>query len=561
MNKLYKILSSIYYYIFFAVILAFIAVLAVYFVNSPVTDLSKTEIVYFNDGWTYIDSNGTIEDLELPVSFNTEDTTSYYTNTLPNEIKFDQNLLINTYHQNIKVYVDDILIYSNKTEYLEGLLPMTGNSLNFVSLSPDYAGATIKIELTTNNSKYKGSLNEILLGSKYSIFLHLLSENIFSFVSLVILFSIMFFLIILAFVFKKADFWPNIMCILLFSLLLFMYSLPELDVFQFIMPRTGFTNMVSFETLMIMPLPLLIYFYNLNKNINPIQERVYLFSIYINVILFIVNNALHLTNTVLLPTTFKFTLFVLLYEIVLAIFQTAIDAKNNKSKFLSIVFILMGLLMAIDLIRYNYTTGNYDAALFSRFGLDLYTLAISTTLIKNTVDLSILGKQAYTYEQMAMHDPLTGVGSRVAYEEKQQHVEKHNELKNSCIIMVVDLNDLKKVNDVYGHEAGDDYITSCVSIIKNSFDGIADIFRTGGDEFVVMSTERGMFEFEYCVNSMKDSIYRYNKTHEMKLSFAYGYNKYDKSRDHNLLELYKRSDKDMYQMKFVTKQRRNANAS
>lgn len=53
--------------------------------------------------------------------------------------------------------------------------------------------------------------------------------------------------------------------------------------------------------------------------------------------------------------------------------------------------------------------------------------------------------------------------------------------------MLIDLNGLKKVNDEYGHEAGDFLIQKVAKNISKVFYG--NIYRIGGDEFVVISTE------------------------------------------------------------------------
>ena len=53
----------------------------------------------------------------------------------------------------------------------------------------------------------------------------------------------------------------------------------------------------------------------------------------------------------------------------------------------------------------------------------------------------------------------------------------------------IDLNGLKRVNDTYGHVAGDELIRAAADCMKNSFNEYGKIYRIGGDEFAVIITE------------------------------------------------------------------------
>lgn len=93
--------------------------------------------------------------------------------------------------------------------------------------------------------------------------------------------------------------------------------------------------------------------------------------------------------------------------------------------------------------------------------------------------LDFIQKVAYT-------DPLTGVKSKHSYVEFEAHIDTLIREKKITEfgILLFDLNDLKVINDTYGHETGDKYIVKSVEIIKRFLPG-EDIYRYGGDEFVV----------------------------------------------------------------------------
>ncbi|MBQ6985537.1 MAG: GGDEF domain-containing protein [Oscillibacter sp.] len=95
-------------------------------------------------------------------------------------------------------------------------------------------------------------------------------------------------------------------------------------------------------------------------------------------------------------------------------------------------------------------------------------------------ELSATKHKAYT-------DPLTGVKSKTAYLEVTESYKCHMIAGDALefATVVFDVNDLKRVNDVEGHEAGDRHIISACGMICDVFKH-SPIFRIGGDEFVAI---------------------------------------------------------------------------
>lgn len=88
-------------------------------------------------------------------------------------------------------------------------------------------------------------------------------------------------------------------------------------------------------------------------------------------------------------------------------------------------------------------------------------------------------------EKLSYHDMLTGLYNRNKYiQTVDSYVGKH---LHHIGVVYIDLNGLKKMNDMYGHEAGDDLIRRTASAITEVFPECA--FRVGGDEFVIVETE------------------------------------------------------------------------
>ncbi|MCR5294089.1 MAG: GGDEF domain-containing protein [Lachnospiraceae bacterium] len=102
-------------------------------------------------------------------------------------------------------------------------------------------------------------------------------------------------------------------------------------------------------------------------------------------------------------------------------------------------------------------------------------------------------------EVMGTVDALTGVGNRNAMSRRQEELRRS---KDPFGIVNIDLNGLKQVNDDLGHEAGDALLIEAAAILKEFFRG-DEIYRTGGDEFIVISGGRTKEGFEERIRSLR----------------------------------------------------------
>ena len=69
------------------------------------------------------------------------------------------------------------------------------------------------------------------------------------------------------------------------------------------------------------------------------------------------------------------------------------------------------------------------------------------------------------------------------------------QLENVAIVYF-DLNNLKFINDTYGHDAGDEIIQKAAESLQNAADGTLDVYRLGGDEFIAVIPGGGQAEAE-----------------------------------------------------------------
>jgi diguanylate cyclase (GGDEF)-like protein len=95
-----------------------------------------------------------------------------------------------------------------------------------------------------------------------------------------------------------------------------------------------------------------------------------------------------------------------------------------------------------------------------------------------------LNKALEGLEIAAKIDPLTGLHNRYSFYTLVDELRERGKLGGSIVIL--DLNDLKKINDTYGHHAGDRALLSVAQRVRAAADGSEYVFRWGGDEFVLL---------------------------------------------------------------------------
>lgn len=109
---------------------------------------------------------------------------------------------------------------------------------------------------------------------------------------------------------------------------------------------------------------------------------------------------------------------------------------------------------------------------------DLTLLHSLAYFIDNTISKTRMADELRT---LGLRDPLTGLGNRNAYLTACKTFAETPVPKVGVVF--IDLNGLKRINDTYGHEKGDEYIQGMGRIFARHFRS-SDIFRIGGDEFV-----------------------------------------------------------------------------
>ena len=231
--------------------------------------------------------------------------------------------------------------------------------------------------------------------------------------------------------------------------------------------------------------------------------------------------------------------------VVRGIMKGMIRRKLKLVFFLSLIFsLIMGV---VDIVRYILDPHAYNRASYYKYGLFFFIFMCGVYEIIMISELSRRGQYAEIMEEMANRDGLTGLLNRMAFNREIAAAAK--EEKNRTLIMV-DLNDLKGVNDKMGHDQGDAYIVKIAECMREAFSHGEQCFRIGGDEFFIMTDYTNADPIlEESVQAMKAGVEKFNSEfgYEIPLQFAYGYSEFVPGTD--IEEEIRTADQRMYEMK------------
>ena len=121
-----------------------------------------------------------------------------------------------------------------------------------------------------------------------------------------------------------------------------------------------------------------------------------------------------------------------------------------------------------------------------------------------TAALISINENRKNFKRLAVTDTLTGIYNRHGFDEQVEQYMRQNPQKH-CVVAMLDIDDFKLVNDMYGHAYGDKALISLAENMRKFFPSSALLGRNGGDEFCILLPNCTMEE-------VKESLIEFTKT-------------------------------------------------
>ncbi|MFJ5768928.1 diguanylate cyclase domain-containing protein [Psychrobacillus sp. NPDC093180] len=189
---------------------------------------------------------------------------------------------------------------------------------------------------------------------------------------------------------------------------------------------------------------------------------------------------------------------------------------------------------------------------FEEYAIPIYENGKLVALkgILRNIDEKIEMQQELEYR--IHHDGLTDLYNREYFEKK--YAELDEQLDISVAIIICDLDELKYVNDNFGHREGDKLIKETARVLNKFSSDIVTVVRLGGDEFAMIiahATEKETEALIESINNILELFHENSLERKIKLSMGSAFTNNSKG---NMTELFLQADKRMYENKTKRKQ-------
>lgn len=153
------------------------------------------------------------------------------------------------------------------------------------------------------------------------------------------------------------------------------------------------------------------------------------------------------------------------------------------------------------------------------------------------------------FKVLAYTDALTGLKNRASFEEEMDTLRNEQNRNAKAYIVIVDINNLKWINDNLGHKFGDKAITTVAGCIEDIFLNCSSCYRIGGDEFCIIIHKISQIKVNYMLDKLAHNISNADFVNGHTLSVAYGYEIYESCQEKGVDDVFVQADQNMYACK------------
>ena len=215
----------------------------------------------------------------------------------------------------------------------------------------------------------------------------------------------------------------------------------------------------------------------------------------------------------------------------------------------------------IDIFLYLFTRffaagATSDGAPFMMFGSMIFTITLTAQFFLHGVSHLRADVTRGRLEERAYQDPLTGLANRIRCEQRMNELS----LEEPFVIISLDLDGLKSVNDNIGHAEGDRMLKGFALALQQCFEGMTLTGRMGGDEFLVILTGTECAVTDAKLRELERALFNLNLEEPyFHYSVSYGYASNTETHfGKHVRDIYMLADRRMYDMKRKKKQEKEA---
>ena len=210
--------------------------------------------------------------------------------------------------------------------------------------------------------------------------------------------------------------------------------------------------------------------------------------------------------------------------------------------------IILVLFLIQFLNQYAFEVFDKDSASVLAFDFVVFSIIFYSTLVlifASVKDIAEMNKRAFENDELkniAYIDGLTKIKNRAAYVKfvKRQMLNHRREETPDYILVMLDIDGFKNINDTKGHAEGD-AVLKCVGAVIAKHFSACESFRIGGDEFVILLEHKSVSDVETQIEQMNKELRNVNG-----ITVSYGCSKVDFDTDKPFELAFKKADESMY---------------
>lgn len=529
--------KSIYF-----IITTFVLLGIAVFLNTKISGLSinNEAVKTISDGYNihYSSQNETIS---LPYKMTDKTKAATLTRTFTRDELAGDYIAFYAYNSAVNIYIDGVQTYSENN-----ILDFSGfarpSHWYFIKV-PDH-DFTLTIDMASQlNIK---NVLEITSGTKSALLYNIVKSHTFQIVIgfLAVICGVM--LMISSFLIT-ADLNIRMRWIALISIIAGIWTLCNSTVIQIFFSHGTFMSYIGYCCYFIFPLTVTGFLLTFET----IQKEKYMYIVYWFQVLLLAAIFIMQLSGIIIVSNVIWLVHLEIITLTLLVVITYIKnwhSITTKELDIFISFVIIAFFLTLDIVRYYSHNATFERVKFSVYGVLLLLIYFTFSIFYVIKENFVQNTRNEIYKELAFTDAMTMIHNRSAFEIAMENERKSHSAHG--YLLIADLNNLKHVNDTYGHRFGDEAIKNTARLIHDSFDGVGECYRIGGDEFCVLAPEADKAALQRCLNAFENAVNRIAVTTSYPYSVATGYGAIDETGIDNCFKVV---DSIMYENKIKSK--------
>lgn len=461
------------------------------------------------------------------------------------------SVMLRAVHQYVRIYLEGELIeefgYNQETPF--GNAPY--NAWVIARLPENWQGKTLSIETVKYYNGLSGQLGRVYIGTKNALVFQVIHECMptLIFNSAIILAALL--LLIYSFSFQKKYITYQLRCLCIFSLVTCMWLILESGGYQILWGKAPLVSNALFLLFYLIP-PACIQFILTYESFS--EDRWMNLLFWLANLNFIVVSILQITGISDFIESLigaHVILLLVMAELLFRFIMRILRRDPVKDIQLMAACLSFALFACLDIVRFYVGGTDISSAYFSQIGVVIFFSVLIYYAVRQLVLERDEGMKRELLEHMAYTDMLTELPNRNAFE--KQMALLRGESGPGTMVVVADLNELKRINDQWGHQKGDAALIFVAAALKSSLEDCSGLYRIGGDEFCILSDRISGKEAKAFEERLEEKLGEAENELGFPVSVAVGWAEEDEC---GIDLAFRRADFTMYEKKQQMKRKR-----